>query len=291
MAPGGKVTKEVKSRLEMKPGWQRLCECRWVATLCGSATCDALKRDWRVECARFLPPSNLSYNIRERLIFSQVHLWKNCLLSRAHWSSARGSRYVSSVCISEGPPVHLGQFSLKDTPSSSPLSLWNLMAKSPFLAIPILASLPWWLWVDVRLESNRHVCWRSEGAGLTLCTMELHAGMLFLTTEKDPNFILFPITALCFQILMQGRRSISWKIGVLHRLTWFTIFLILNLGTEILNGDNHKYFSQDHSNLLQILSFTYLLIYFFYWRITALQNFAVFCQTSTWISHRHTYIP
>ena len=159
------------------------------------------------------------------------------------------------------------------------------MAKSPFLAILILASLPWWLWVDVRLESNRHVCWRSEGAGLTLCTMELHAGMLFLTTEKDPNFILFPITALCFQILMQGRRSISWKIGILHRLTWFTIFLILNLGTEILNGDNHKYFSQDHSNLLQILSFTYLLIYFFYWRITALQNFVVFCQTSTIISH------
>ena len=30
---------------------------------------------------------------------------------------------------------------------------------------------------------------------------------------------------------------------------------------------------------------------FFYWRITALQNFVVFCQTSTWISHRYTYIP
>ena len=26
-------------------------------------------------------------------------------------------------------------------------------------------------------------------------------------------------------------------------------------------------------------------------RIIALQNFAVFCQTSTWISHRYTYIP
>ena len=25
---------------------------------------------------------------------------------------------------------------------------------------------------------------------------------------------------------------------------------------------------------------------FFYWRINALQNFAVFCQTSTWISHQ-----
>ena len=31
-------------------------------------------------------------------------------------------------------------------------------------------------------------------------------------------------------------------------------------------------------------------IYFFNWRIIALQNFAVFCQTSTWISHRYTYI-
>ena len=30
---------------------------------------------------------------------------------------------------------------------------------------------------------------------------------------------------------------------------------------------------------------------FFNWRIIALQNFAVFCQTSTWISHRYTYIP
>ena len=30
---------------------------------------------------------------------------------------------------------------------------------------------------------------------------------------------------------------------------------------------------------------------YFYWRIIALQNFVVFCQTSTWISHRYTYIP
>ena len=30
---------------------------------------------------------------------------------------------------------------------------------------------------------------------------------------------------------------------------------------------------------------------FFYWRIIALQNFVVFCQTSTWISYRYTYIP
>ena len=29
-----------------------------------------------------------------------------------------------------------------------------------------------------------------------------------------------------------------------------------------------------------------ILIYFFNWKIIALQNFVVFCQTSTWISHR-----
>ena len=30
---------------------------------------------------------------------------------------------------------------------------------------------------------------------------------------------------------------------------------------------------------------------FFNWRIIALQNFVGYCQTSTWISHRYTYIP
>ena len=29
----------------------------------------------------------------------------------------------------------------------------------------------------------------------------------------------------------------------------------------------------------------------FYWRIFALQNCVAFCQASTWISHRYTYIP
>ena len=36
---------------------------------------------------------------------------------------------------------------------------------------------------------------------------------------------------------------------------------------------------------------SFLLIYlFFNWSITALQNFVVFCQTSTWINHRYTYV-
>ena len=31
--------------------------------------------------------------------------------------------------------------------------------------------------------------------------------------------------------------------------------------------------------------------FFLNWRIIAIQNFAIFCQTSTWISHRYTYVP
>ena len=39
-----------------------------------------------------------------------------------------------------------------------------------------------------------------------------------------------------------------------------------------------------------VISFIFSF-YFFYWKISVLQNFVVFCQTSTWISHRYTYIP
>ena len=37
--------------------------------------------------------------------------------------------------------------------------------------------------------------------------------------------------------------------------------------------------------------FFFFNLFVFYWRIIALQNFAVFHQTSTWISHRYAYIP
>ena len=42
-------------------------------------------------------------------------------------------------------------------------------------------------------------------------------------------------------------------------------------------------------NILFIFSFFWSTL-FFNWRIVALQNFVVFCQTSTWISHRYTYV-
>ena len=47
-----------------------------------------------------------------------------------------------------------------------------------------------------------------------------------------------------------------------------------------------------HMDQQEILAFSLLFKkkFIFYWRIIALQNF-VFYQTSTWISHRYTYIP
>ena len=36
---------------------------------------------------------------------------------------------------------------------------------------------------------------------------------------------------------------------------------------------------------------SFKILFIFNWRIIALQNFVVFCQTSAWISDRYTYIP
>ena len=71
-------------------------------------------------------------------------------------------------------------------------------------------------------------------------------------------------------------------------------FSLLNIAVydfleNIVTG---KYVSKKSYCYKFIPSFNFFFIFnlFFYWRIIALQNF-VFCQTSTWISQRCTYIP
>lgn len=205
MVPGGKVTKEVKSRLEMKPGWQRLCECRWVATLCESSNLWCLQRDWPVECARFLPPSNLSYDIRKGWYFLRSIFGKLPTVQGSLKFSRRLQMFLQCASLKAHQSTWASSLS-KTLPARLPLSLWNLMAKSPFLTIPILASLPWWLWVDVRLESNRHGSWRS-GARLTLFSWNSMQECFSWPQKKTLTSILFPITALCFQIVMQGHKK------------------------------------------------------------------------------------
>ena len=40
-----------------------------------------------------------------------------------------------------------------------------------------------------------------------------------------------------------------------------------------------------------ITSVLFFNLFIFYWRIIALQNFVVFCQTAPWINHRYPYSP
>ena len=60
-------------------------------------------------------------------------------------------------------------------------------------------------------------------------------------------------------------------------------------GTEYIKMNKTLSQSWRSSLFSQFCLFTVFKI--FYWRIIALQNFAVFCQASTWISHRYTYVP
>ena len=62
---------------------------------------------------------------------------------------------------------------------------------------------------------------------------------------------------------------------------------IQTLATQCLWKRWSFYFFSCAQNFFSFENF----INFFNWRITALQNFVVFCQTSTWISHRYTYVP
>ena len=44
-------------------------------------------------------------------------------------------------------------------------------------------------------------------------------------------------------------------------------------------------------SLTQFFFLNYINLFTFYWRTIVLQDFVVFCQTSTWISHKYTYTP
>ena len=59
-------------------------------------------------------------------------------------------------------------------------------------------------------------------------------------------------------------------------------------GLEVMLPKSNKHIQILVSFFIVQLS---LFIYFFYWRTIALQNFVVFCQTSTWIGHGYMYIP
>ena len=96
---------------------------------------------------------------------------------------------------------------------------------------------------------------------LTLCLEILNIQYLFIIiTHKFPNKL---------------SRSIMHKVHA-------TSVNILSNTHHLAHNQVYPWFS---------LPIYFFFLNFFYWRVIALQNFVVFCQTSTRISHRYTYIP
>ena len=80
-----------------------------------------------------------------------------------------------------------------------------------------------------------------------------------------------------------------------HITIWVSLILICGPCSACIWGDFCQYIFpikeislKEEKKIIKIMSiFKFYL--FFNWRIIALQNFVVFCQTSTWINH--TYSP
>ena len=84
---------------------------------------------------------------------------------------------------------------------------------------------------------------------------------------------------------------------LLFHIFWFIIFYVtmFDLSNPI---ERYKYLLL-YFNFLFIFSWIHEYkiltcpseIFFFIWRIIALQNFVVSCQVSAWMDHRYTYVP
>ena len=134
------------------------------------------------------------------------------------------------------------------------------------------------LCLSLSLEiAQTHVYWVSDAISSAVpfssCLQSFPASVSFLMSQffsSDGPSIGFSAPASALPMYSQG---------------WFPLGLT---GLIFLLS---KWFSRIFSSTtVQNISFFFKHL-FFNWRIIALQNFVVFCQTSTWISHKYTYIP
>ena len=127
-------------------------------------------------------------------------------------------------------------------------------------------------------------CYYWHGCPLTTNSkLETRIGMPCVSTTTNSNISMALLTSKrnlhVFSEFWKGRKkgmSMAKDFCVLHS--------IIQQSGMLLNTDDGTAFS-----FLHLVDFFFNL--FFLLKDNCLQNFVVFCQSSTWISHRYTYIP
>ena len=253
--------------------------CPWLVHLLQSST-------WR-HC-----PENESFQVHQRYLLKNSFICSFCLFSSppargvCNYSSYKpASPFVSWVQLLPFPDQFIwGKFlsfwvafeesSLPDCSSwlfkfrissvllSLQIRLCLLVTCNILLSVTILRTDGDWrwfgliIWVILILSSGMRVC------ALSMMSWAPTPPRVMGTCV---NTFLFPIRANFFQYL----------------------FLILQSISELINNIAGK--CTFVRNVISKSSKTWYV--FCNWRIIALQNFVVFCQTATWINHRYTYIP
>ena len=134
-----------------------------------------------------------------------------------------------------------------------------------------------------------------------------HCDSIFIHVVKV--LLISPLYNCCFFFLTINNQSVGHNLrpceylvscqNSLLDLAYIDNFCLIQSLYNGYNADfpasalfSHVWVGNLLSNLSKSLPFyLFFFSFFFNWRVIALQNVVVFCQTSAWISHRYTYIP
>ena len=131
--------------------------------------------------------------------------------------------------------------------------------------------------------------WKSQGLGcIPVVRIDVHNIKWFLLTSLQINENNSTKNNGSYQLLS----ACSVQYSLLSVLSTLALLaLLLNAVSGFYSFFFFFLFWTRALMVRELGNFFSFLNEFFNWGIIALQNFAVFCQTSAWVSHRHTYVP
>ena len=116
------------------------------------------------------------------------------------------------------------------------------------------------------------------------------------TQKKVMVTVLWSATSLIHYSFLNSRETIisekyAQQIDEIHQnLQCLQLTLVNRKGPVLHNSSQTTHHITNDSKVKWIGLWSFCFV-FFNWRIIALQNCVVFCQTLTWISHRYAYVP